>query len=393
MRKLLCVVLASATILAGCKKGDSSADGGATGIPGVSGDLQAFLKDENAPLTPEIEEKLLVAMKDCKVSDTGIDSGCQEYKNWNSARGRKTATKQLLGGSNNLGTRHIGDESPAVRLKSAELMGSLFGTEANSQKVLVEAANKEQVPGVLTAMIRSVGSRHKQNPDINALLLKNADHPSEAVRGEALSWFTTSFGGVPGTFEKVVEKIDKDPSVKLRGRLCARLYGSSDERALVTINKYLSAKDTPEELFRGCWDGMIATWTGFPNPEKPLAKGYELTMKMLNTTPRTKQRPPWTGMSSLRAAKTDIKPTDTFGQAWLTKVKPFYKKEKLVAALEGVAADTNTEWMARTGALETMKELGDAKESLLRLQKKYATLDKGDDNLVKKKIDDLLKAM
>lgn len=209
---------------------------------------------------------------------------------------------------------------------------------------------------------------------------------------EALGWFLTSFGeGVPGTFEKVTEKMTKDPSNKVRAHLCGRLYGSRDDRAIPMFEKYLGDKSTPDEVFRGCWDGVIAAWTGYARPEKPNQKAFELTVKVLEATPRTKERPPWTGMSSLKSAKTELKPDDKFGQEWLAKVKPWYKKDRLLKALEAVAADSAANWMARTGAAEAMKELGAPKDAFERLQKKYEKAASGDDGLVKKKVDELAK--
>lgn len=402
MRTVLLASIVGALVAIGCKKdakkspeGASSASGLASALGAAAGgDLQAFLKDENAPLTPQIEEQLLLGLKDCQVKDSGIDGNCEGLKSWNKSRGRKTAAKQALGGSSNLGSKYIGHESPAIRYKAADLMSSLFGADASTQKAIVDAAKKEQVPGVLANMIQTVGSKHKSNEDVKQLLLSSADHPSERVRMEALGWFLTSFGeGVPGTFEKVLEKMAKDPSNKVRAHLCSRLYGSSDERAIPIFEKYLNDKATPEEVLRGCWDGTIAAWTGHARPEKPNQKAFELTVKMLEATPRTKERPPWSGMSTLRSAKTELKPDDTFGQAWLTKVKPWYKKERLLKALEAVSVDTSANWMARTNAIETMKELGAPKAALERVQKKYASADKGDDSLVKKKVDDLVKGM
>ena len=40
----------------------------------------------------------------------------------------------------------------------------------------------------------------------------------------AMTWFTNSFGeGVEGTFDKVLEKVDKDPSMNVRRYLCSQL--------------------------------------------------------------------------------------------------------------------------------------------------------------------------
>lgn len=357
-------------------------------------DVQAFLNDNSKALSPEIYEKLVVALESCTVNENGIDYKCEAWRNLEKARSRNTALKDLVGASSSIGKKHIGDAAPAIRLQSARMMGSIFGSDNTTQDLIVEAANKEKEPAVLKAMINVVGSRHKGNEKVKELLLKNADHENERVRMESMSWFLTSFGeGVPGTFDKVLEHLGKDPSEKVRAYLCSRLYGSGDARAMKELEKYLGAKDTSKDLFAGCWDGAIASWTGFPFPANPQQKGYELVMKVLNTKPRTTERPPWTGISTLRAAKTEFKPEDKFGNDWYGKVKGWYKKDKLLAALESLADDKDANWMARTGALDVMRELGAPKATFEKLLKKYEKEATGDGSHIKRKIEDNLKKL
>jgi hypothetical protein len=358
-------------------------------------DIESFLNDNSKSLTPDLYEKLVLALETCTVSDDhGIDYKCPALKNLEKARNRNTSLKDLVGASSSIGKKHIGHTSPAVRLQSARMMGSIFGSNNDTQALILEAAAKEKEPAVLKTMINVVGSRHKGNDGITELLMKNAEHANEKVRMESLGWFVSSWSeGLPKTFDKVLEHLDKDPSMNVRAYLCGSLFRSYDMRALDKFEKYLNAKDTPKELFSGCWNGAIGAWTGFPLPDKPQKRAYDLTLKILNTKPRTQDRPPWSGISTLRAAKTEFKPTDSFGNAWLGKVKDWYKKDKLIAGLESLATDDQANWMARTGALDVMQELGAPKATFEGLQKKYAAAATGDNSMVKKRIEDLLKKM
>lgn len=401
-RRLTVIALCSITSLAACKKGDTDkAAGAGSAVPKEAssalsaaglGDVEAFLKDEKAALTPEIEEKLLLGLKDCKVTEKGIDFNCEGLKRWEKSRGRKTAAKQLLGGSNSLGARYIGNESDAIRYKAADLLSSLFGADTGTQKIILDAAAKEKNPTVLANMIQAVGSKVK-NDDIKALLMKGADHESERVRSESLGWFVTSFAeGVPGTFEKAVEKLEKDPSMKVRTRICERLYGSSNEKAIPVLEKYLNDKATPDDLWNACFEGAIAAWTGFPKPEKPNQKAHDLTMKILESAPRTKDRPSSSAMSTLRAAKGEFKADDSFGQKWQEKVKGWYKRDRLANALQSLAMDDKAGWMARSTALDSMKEIGAPKAAFEKVQKKVEK-GAGDDSHVKRKVEDILKTL
>jgi hypothetical protein len=394
LSKAVATVLVAALALGGCKKQKEEPETEAAPSASVDpmADVQAFLEDSDAPLTKPIYEQLLLSLAKCEVTKRGIDPKCPEYQNLRKARNRKTSLKQMREMNAELGKKLIDHEHPAVRLQAAKLMQSVFGSNKEVQKVIIAAAKDEKEPAVLAAMLRTVGSKHKTNEDIKKLLLQMADHESPVVRREAMSWFLTSFGeGVEGTFDKVLEKVENDPSEDVRAYLCNRLYGSSDERALEIFEKYLLAEDTPKKLYNACWNGVINSWTGFPKPRKPSKEGYELTMKILEKTPRTKNRPSWSGISTLRSAKTEYRESDRFGNAWLEAVDPWYDKKRLLRALESIATDEDANWMARTASLRVMHELGEPKATFVRLQKKYEDAKAGDDYHVKRQIEDILR--
>ena len=396
IRPIGVAALLSLCMATACKKEEKPTV--AAPAPSVSADpladMKAFLEDDTATLTKPIYKKLLLQLSTCKLTERGINPKCKAYEDVRRVRGRKGSPREMAEMNAALGKELITNEHPAVRLQAAKLMQSVFGTNKESQKLLIAAAKKEKEPAVLAAMLRTVGSRHRASPEIKELLLKMADNKSEVVRREAMSWFLTSFGeGVEGTFEKVLEKVDKDPSIEVRAYLCNRLYGSSDERALEVFKKYLEADDTPKKLYNACWNGVINSWTGFPKPRKPSQAGYELTMKILERTPRTKDRPSWSGISTLRSAKTEYRESDRYGQAWLEAVKPWYRPARLLAALKNIANDENANWMARTASLRVMRELGEKKATFTLLLQKYKEAKAGDDFHVKRQIEEILRKL
>lgn len=402
---MFCAALALlATAAVGCKKatqeqappektgtGAAAGSGAADQVKGALSEIDRFLKDESAALTPQVLEQLVVALKDCKLTESGVERKCPAYETYNKARGRRTAMKNLMGMNARVGAKLIDHESPAVRYMAAGLMSSIFGSGKQTQDVVLAAARKEKDPVVLTKLLRVVGSRHKQNEEVKKLLLEMADHENEHVRTEALGWFTSSFGeGVEGTFEKVLEKLDKDPSIKVRRSLCRRLYGSSDKRAIKTLKRYLSDKATPDELYSECFNGLISAWTGFPQPATPNQEAWQLTLKLLRAKPRTDKRPPWSGISTLRAATDEAK--TSFQREWLEKVKGWYKKATLVAALQDLAGDKQANWMARSAAVRTMGDLKAPKAAFEKLQKAYAGAS-GVDSHVGRAVEDALKKL
>ncbi|GEM_PF-1250767 len=392
-RRAVPLALFAALSLGACGKGKNNpAQPASSASAGPVDEVKAFLEKDDAPLTESVYRKLILALESCKLDDRGIDPKCEASKNLRQARNRKTSVREMQGLNGKLGRELISHPNAAVRLQSAKLLQSAFGASKETQDVIVKAAKTEKEPAVLAAMLRTIGARHKDQPEIKALLLTMADHPSDAVRREAMSWFLTNFGeGVEGTFEKVLEKMDNDPSEDVRAYLCGRLYGSGDERALPVFEKYLLDDKTPTKIYNACWNGVINSWTGFPKPRKPSQKGYELTMKVLEKKPRTKDRPPWSGISTLRSAKIEVRENDRFGTEWSEAVKGWFKQDRLLKALQSIAVDPDANWMARTAALRVMQELGEKEATFKALQKKYADAKAGDDFHVKRQIDDILR--
>ena len=82
-------------------------------------------------------------------------------------------------------------------------------------------------------------------------------------------------------------------------------------------------------------------------------------------------------------------PNDTFHKKWADKAT-WFSREELIDALSRVVADRSANWMARTGAVETMRKLGAPKASFEVLLQSYAEAS-GSDAHVKKKLDDAVK--
>jgi hypothetical protein len=348
---------ADKAVAAVVKEGEKVAGKAVEAAAPVADGLEAFLKDEKAALTPAIYEMLLLGLKDCKLKGSGIDKGCAGYKTLKKARGRKTALKDLAGASKGIGAKHIGHASPAVRLQSAQMMASVFGSDDSTQSIIGKAARVEKNPVVLRAMLRTIGSRHMKTPELKQLFMDMADHADEGVRTEVVIWFLSSFSkGVDDTYAKAITMLDGDASMKLRAMACEKLYGSHNPKAIDHLKKYLKAADTDDKLYTGCFKGAVKTWTGYPKPETPLKAGYELTLEILKATPRTENRPPWNGINGLGAST--FKTKNSFDEKWVAAVKDWYKVADLAAALADVAKDRNAKWMARTGAIKAILEIG-----------------------------------
>jgi hypothetical protein len=300
-------------------------------------------------LTLEQYEALMLGLAKCQLNDSGIDYKCPELKTYNEARNRGTALRDLAGRSSDLGLKHMKHASPAVRYTAAGMLGSFFGAKPEVQEAVIKAIPEEKDPLVLAALIRAVASTAKRNPKVGELLIKLADHEAERVRIEVIGWLTTSFcEGLAGGADKVIEKIEKDPSQKVQQSACENAGKTGDPR-LMPIFKKLTKKADDNPMYSSCMRGLIDMWNPFLSREAPLsADAYKLTINRLNDKPRGKDRPPWLIMSNLgRAPKGP--------PAW-------YKPASVAKALQSIALDEAANWMARTGACRSLGELKATKE-------------------------------
>ncbi len=362
---------------------------GAPDLVDKAKDLKATaegMAKEGASLTLDQYEALLVGLSACQVDDRGIDRKCEAWAKYNEARkNRRDLIKAAGGGLSNLGKKHISHESPAVRLQAATLMGSLFGASQESQQAIVDAAKKETVPGVLKAMLRTVSSSISKNPAVLALMMQYTSHENAQVRKEVVSALTSSWSkGTEGTLEKAMQMVEKDADEDVRRYGCSRLGARGDERALPLLEKLTADASKDPRLYADCMRGLIGMWSSPIVHDAPSKKAYELTLKRLKQTPRSEHMPAWASLSSMMWAK-----NDKFQQR-----ADWFKKDELLTALSEIVKDRGAYWMARTSAVDTMKELGADKPMLETLKATYADAkDKpGQDKHVLDKIEKALSA-
>ncbi len=315
-------------------------------------------------ITPADYEKLLLGLAECAVESNGIDRDCAGWKAFDGARkDRKTLMRNLAGELGEIGRRHLGHESPAVRLQAARLASSLFGGDDDSRKALVEAAKAEKNPHVLRAILRSVRSSIGRSDAVRDLLVSMVEHPDEQVRITVLGALAASWArDTEGTLEKVLAAVENDPSPRVRAYACRQLGDRADPRALPLLEKLTAGPKGDGKLYADCFRGLIGMWAA-PVPHKtPNQKAYRLTLTRLRATPRTEQMPPWAAIPNLEWA----------ARAELAENAPWFDKSALIEALEGLALDRASHWLARTGAIKTMVKLGARTARLQGIEKAYA---------------------
>ncbi|MCA9620186.1 MAG: HEAT repeat domain-containing protein [Myxococcales bacterium] len=365
--------------------GSAAADG-PVGAAKVKIDEVKGMVKEGVPISAEQYEKLILAHANCEVTDNGIDGKCEAVKILSEAMNRSQLAKGALGGNAGLGQKLIDHPAPAVRIKAAQIMSSFLGTGKKSQDVILAAAKKEQHPAVLTAMIRTIRNDGKKNPEIGKFLLEIADHENPKIRKEAIYALSSSWNEDLGV-DKLITMMKSDKDMKVRQTACEYAGKVGDPKLFPVYDELLKQRE-PGDLWGDCLEGLISMWGDYPLYGTANQQAYDLTLKLLESTPRTEQIPPWTIMTNLGylGAKNNKKLDE-----WKTKAT-WYKPEALRKALMSIVADSNAKWMARTGATKALVELGASKADFQKLRTPLGDAPKGTDTHVAKELDKAIAA-
>lgn len=338
-------------------------------------------------LTIEQYEKLILGLADCKLVGYEIDGKCPGVKALSDAmKETTTPVKDMLGMTSKLGEKLITHSSPAVRVKAANLMSSITGTAASSQDVVVAAAAKEKDPQVLQAFIRVVWNDGGKNPKVAKFLIDSADHPDKDVRTQAVYAISSSWNkDMKGGPEKLAKVATSDKELKVRQAAC-EYGGKLGNKAILPVIEKFTAKED-KEMYGPCMKGLIEMFFQYPFYETTNEAAYKLFVKRL-AAPHGPDAPPWTVMGEFKKYGDD---KNEKLAAWKKKAT-WFKPADLKKALMGVVSDKKTNWMARTGAIESLEGLGVTKAELEGLKKGYDEKNFDDKNVLKKLDEAIAKA-
>ncbi len=334
--------------------------------------FSAFLKDEKAPMTADMFETGLLLVAECRLDTHGVDYQCDAYKDFQKGLGHKAELDDYKGRAV-VAQKYLRHKAPSVRYEAAKrALGFSSGDDAEVVKKMLSAGRAETEPQVVAAYVDSLGHLAKSKPDVKEFIFASLDHADDRVRDRSATVLgMRSNQPIAGSYEKLAEKVEKDPTKRVKAAACRALSAPEDDRALAVYEKLVDSKKVDDEVRNACFEGLIRMWTGFIYPKKPNKDAYELTMKVLEKTPRTDKLPP-SYLSELGSAKSEFKDYDKSGKDWAKEVKGFYKKERLVKALEELVLDSDANNSARSSALYTLKPLG-AKAQLTSLATKLKT--------------------
>jgi len=263
-----------------------------------------------------------------------------------------------------LGTTLLTHRAPAVRIEAAKLMGS----DAASRLAIVDSARRETVPAVRQAYVRLLADEGARLPPVAQFLLESADHPTAAVRLDALGAITSPANrSMPGGAAKIIAMVERDPDPSVRRSACA-LGGKLGDAMLIPMYTAHTATAADPQLYAACMEGLVAMFHNHPVFDTASEPAYRLFLDRLQTQPRSEQSPPWSVMSTFCYFSHDADLEKL--AAWKQRATWFDASE-VKRVITGVIDDKATSWEARTAGIESLVGLGATKEELTALRGSY----------------------
>jgi len=276
-----------------------------------------------------------------------------------------------------LGTSLLRHRAPAVRIEAAKLMGS----DAASRLAIVDSARRETVPAVRQAYVRLLADEGAHLPPVAQFLLESADHPTVAVRLDALDAITSIANrGMPGGAAKIIAMVERDPDTSVRRAACS-LGGKLGDAMLVPMYATQTASLDDPQQYAACMEGLVAMFHNHPVFDTASEPAYRLFLERLQTSPRSEQSPPWSVMSTFCYFSHDADLEKL--AAWKQRATWFDANE-VKRVITGVINDKATSWEARTAAVESLVGLGATKDELAALRVSYNPKDPVDRRVLAK---------
>lgn len=237
-------------------------------------------------------------------------------------------------------------EAPQVRGYAISNVGSLLGVSDSHIAAAKEMLKNEKDPYVICRVVRALANEGGKDADIGAFLLNAAKSENSKVRREAAMAIGSSWNkdldGAVDTMITLMSDSDND----VRSKAYEYAGGLGDEKIIEPIVIMLNNPEDAQLHGNGI-DSLNKLWYDFPFHEKTSEAAYKATMDYFKTTPRTRDVPSWTAISSLKNKN------DSHYDEWRAKAT-YFNEDEFAQIMTEIIKDTDAISFARSGAVDNI---------------------------------------
>lgn len=237
-------------------------------------------------------------------------------------------------------------ETPQVRGYAISNVGSLLGVSDGHIAAAQELLKTEKDPYVIRCAVDALANEGGKNAEVGKFLLNAAKNENARVRRQAAYALGNSWSkDLDGAVDAIITLMsDSDADVRNAAyRYAGKL---ADERVVEPIAQMLKNPDEVAFHSNGV-EGLAYLWYDFPFHENTSEAAYRATMDYLKTTPRAKDIPSWTAISSLKNKN------DSHYNEWRAKAT-YFNADEFAQIMTEIIKDENANSFARSGAVENI---------------------------------------
>ena len=260
--------------------------------------------------------------------------------------------KVLFPALSNVASKLAKHESPIVRGRAYAAFSGLFGASDKDISIAKDAIKNEKDPYALRELVKGLSNEGNKDPEVGKFLLDMSKHENKFVRRAAADALANSWSDkVEGAVDTVIALMsDEDENVAKLA--CAGAGKLGDEKVIEPIVKILN-DESKVKMHSDCMSGLSTLWLDFPFHEKHSENAYKAAMDYLKKTPRTKDIPSWSSVSTFSTVATT---GDSF-KKW-KKDATWFKYDEFKAVMLDLIKDDNFNWLGKSPAFKAIASFG-----------------------------------
>ncbi len=237
-------------------------------------------------------------------------------------------------------------EAPQVRGYAISNVGSLFGVSGSHIAAAKEMLKTEKEPYVLCCALRALANEGGKDAEVGKFLLDSAKNENAKVRRQAALALGSSWNkSLEGAVDTMITLMS-DSDTEVRKAAYEYAGGLGDEKIIEPIVTMLNNPEDAQLHGNGI-DSLNKLWYDFPFHEKTSEAAYKATMDYFKTTPRTRDIPSWTAISSLKNKN------DSHYDEWRAKAT-YFNEDEFAQIMTEIIKDTDAISFARSGAVDNI---------------------------------------
>jgi len=247
--------------------------------------------------------------------------------------------------------RLLDSEYPQVRGYGLASLQGLFGVNEKARDKAITILENETDTYCLYSATCGLMNEMKNDAKVAKFIFKMADHENAKIRYRAAISIGNSWSrGVDGTVEKIIAMMN-DSDIDVQKAALSNAGKLRDETVIEPIVAVLN-DDSRAKVHGDAIRGLASMWLDFPLHESTSEAAYQATLDYYSKTPRTKDVPAWSGISSFNT----VSEKGLTDNQWREKAT-YFNADNFTKVMADLIADPDADWLAKQPAMKAVLAL------------------------------------